>query len=666
MWICVSNAFDARRITKEVVESASFGRHCETSNWDMLQRSLKEKLMLKKFLLVLDDVWSDDQVQWENLLAPLAEKMQGSKIVVTTRNSSVARIKGMMSPYILDGLSEEDSLSLFTHYAFMGKETKGIHVIEEMRKKIVEKLNGSPLAAKTLGRLCNSKLGKNDWKDFLKTEIWQMQQNDSDIMPILKLTYNHLPAHLKQCFAFCSVFPKEYDFDKEDLVRMWMGQGFIQSGDKKRVEDIGNEYFDHLISMGIFLRKQDKYVMPALMNDLARFVSMDECSRIESSGELSGLSQSPRHLSLIFRCLDKSAQNYLENLTSMRTLIFLDTYETVLDDTLGNLFKSLTSLRVLDLRNKKIKMLPQCISNLKHLRYLNLSNNPLEDLPPSLCELQNLQTLVLLQCESLKNLPEGICKLTNLRHLKIDRSLPSFTRKGRQTKVAGIGSLTLLQELEKFDCTDHRIGELKEMNELRGCLSIRGLENVESETEASKAMLANKRRLEILKLKWSRMDIVSASSELDLRVLEKLQPHPNIRKLTIARYRGINTPCWINKGMPSNLKVIKLHDCPYLKQLPSLGHLFFLEKLEICRMYGVTKVDYEFYGNTKEVKFPSLRKLSFCHMPKWKEWSARKEDQSFPCLIELFMKNCPNLETRPSFPPEVRIIEVCGTRSARS
>ncbi|XP_020086044.1 putative disease resistance RPP13-like protein 1 isoform X2 [Ananas comosus] len=279
---------------------------------------------------------------------------------------------------------------------------------------------------------------------------------------------------------------------------------------------------------------------------------------------------------------------------------------------------------------------------------------------------RNLQTLVLLQCESLKNLPEGICKLTNLRHLKIDRSLPSFTRKGRQTKVAGIGSLTLLQELEKFDCTDHRIGELKEMNELRGCLSIRGLENVESETEASKAMLANKRRLDILKLKWSRMDIVSASSELDLRVLEKLQPHPNIRKLTIARYRGINTPCWINKAMPSNLKVIKLHDCPYLKQLPSLGHLFFLEKLEICRMYGVTKVDYEFYGNTKEVKFPSLRKLSFCHMPKWKEWSARKEDQSFPCLIELFMKNCPNLETRPSFPPEVRIIEVCGTRSARS
>nr|CAD1829031.1 unnamed protein product [Ananas comosus var. bracteatus] len=429
-----------------------------------------------------------------------------------------------------------------------------------MRKKIVEKLSGSPLAAKTLGRLCNSKLEKNNWKDFLKTEIWQMQQNDSDIMPVLKLTYHHLPAHLKQCFCLLFCISKEYDFDKEDLVRMWMGQGFIQSGDMKGVEDLGNEYFDHLIAMGIFLRKQDRYVMPPLMNDLARFVSMDECSGIESSGEAWGLSGTPRHFSLIFHGLNQSKHTNLMNLKGLRTLMFLDASETVSAYTLN---KSLTS------------------------------------------------------------------------------------------KIESIGRLSLLQELEEFKvCKNRRISELKEMNELRGCLSIGDLHNVESSIEAGEAMLANKCHLEMLKLEWPERKASSVDTSRDLEVLKNFQPPSSLRKLKITRYGGIFTPKWMKDKMPSRLEVVCLYDCPNWQQLPSLGGLRFLKTLKVRGMPGVSTFSHDFYGGSKTVKFPSLRVLRFFNMPEWKDWLVGEDDQySFPCLDELVLEKCTNLRQCLLFPP---------------
>ncbi|OAY72340.1 putative disease resistance protein [Ananas comosus] len=393
--------------------------------------------------------------------------------------------------------------------------------------------------------------------------------------------------------------------------------------------------------------------MPPLMNDLARFVSMDECSGIESSGEAWGLSGSPRHLSLIFHGLNQSKHANLMNLKGLRTLMFLDASETVSSYTLSEL-ESLKSLRVLDLRNTSLEQLPPSIKELKHLRYLNLSDNPIQELPSSLCVLHNLQTLVLLRCRSLVKLPEKMYELTNLRHLEADKSLTS--------KIESIGRLSLLQELEEFKVfRNHRIGELKEMNELRGCLSIGDLHNVESGIEAGEAMLANKCRLEMLELEWPEREASSINTSRDLEVLENFQPPSSLRTLKITQYGGISTPKWMKDKTLSHLEVVRLYDCPKWEQLPSLGSLRFLKTLEVRGMPGVSTFSHDFYGDSITVKFPSLRMLRFANMPEWKDWLVGENDQySFPCLDELALEKCTNLRKMPPLPPALRKITLEG------
>ncbi|KAI0503671.1 hypothetical protein KFK09_014606 [Dendrobium nobile] len=72
MWVCVSNNFDVKKVIA-----------------DMLQSLKMEKVMSKKFLLVLDDIWEEDEEKdkskWEDVFAPLASGGFGSKILVTTQ-----------------------------------------------------------------------------------------------------------------------------------------------------------------------------------------------------------------------------------------------------------------------------------------------------------------------------------------------------------------------------------------------------------------------------------------------------------------------------------------------------------------------------------------------------------------------------------------------------
>ena len=60
-WVCVSQDFDVFKITKTILES--FTSKSKTSGVDdltLLQVELREILMRKKFLLVLDDIWNED------------------------------------------------------------------------------------------------------------------------------------------------------------------------------------------------------------------------------------------------------------------------------------------------------------------------------------------------------------------------------------------------------------------------------------------------------------------------------------------------------------------------------------------------------------------------------------------------------------------------------
>lgn len=273
-WVCVSEEFDVLKITKIIYESLT-KRSGQAKDLNMLQVSLQEKLSKRKFLVVLDDVWNESYVEWHNLCRPFNFGLSGSRIIVTTRNDTVASVVGSpRSAYHMKLLTDEDCLSLLAQHARTYFQESSD--LREVGQGLVKKCKGLPLAAKVLGGILRTKNSESEWKDVLNSKLWDLPK-ENDILPVLRLSYHHLPSRLKHPFAYCSVFPKDYEFDKNELVYLWMGEGFLEiPNEPKEKEDLGLEYFNELLSRSLFQRvsgNDSNFIMHDLINDLAHFVS---------------------------------------------------------------------------------------------------------------------------------------------------------------------------------------------------------------------------------------------------------------------------------------------------------------------------------------------------------------------------------------------------------
>ncbi|XP_024632225.1 putative disease resistance RPP13-like protein 1 [Medicago truncatula] len=198
-WACVSDHFDEFKVTKAIMEAVTRSA-CNINNIELLHLDLKEKLAGKKFLIVLDDVWTEDYDAWKSLLRPLQYSDKGSKILVTTRIKKVASMLQTFQGYSLEQLSDEDCWSVFENHACLSLK----HSIEKMElqkigKEIIRKCQGLPLAAQSLGGLLRSKRDIKDCNNILTSNIWE---TESKIIPALQISYHYLPPYLKCCFVF--------------------------------------------------------------------------------------------------------------------------------------------------------------------------------------------------------------------------------------------------------------------------------------------------------------------------------------------------------------------------------------------------------------------------------------------------------------------------------
>ncbi|XP_060667764.1 disease resistance protein RGA2-like [Ziziphus jujuba] len=283
IWVCVCDAnFDVRLLVEKIIKSISNNEKVENCEMELLQKSLREKISGKRYLLVLDDLWNENRELWLKLKDLLLNGIDGSRIIVTTRSMVVARItKTTLEPYLLGKLDDDESWSLFKKMAFTeGQEPNNSSIIQ-IGKEIVKKCKGIPLARRTIGRMPYSKDRETEWLSFHKTEFSKISQDDSDILPTLKFSYDCLTSNLKQCFAYCNLFPKDHSIEVENLINLWMAQGFIKLSDATQsLDDIGREYFMKLYWRSFFQEvEEDEFgniiycKMHDLMHDLALQVS---------------------------------------------------------------------------------------------------------------------------------------------------------------------------------------------------------------------------------------------------------------------------------------------------------------------------------------------------------------------------------------------------------
>ncbi|KAJ0820525.1 putative P-loop containing nucleoside triphosphate hydrolase, leucine-rich repeat domain superfamily [Helianthus annuus] len=612
-WVSVSDQFDIFNISKVILQSVK-GEGNEFTDQNLLQVALKNQLKDKRFLIVLDDVWSESHEDWQTLVSPFKKCAAGSKIIMTTRKVQLLTKLGYVHLNHVQTLSHDDAVSLFAQHALGADNFDSHPVLKQYGEGIVEKCDGLPLALIVLGRSLRTKNEEEEWKELLNNEIWRLGKKD-EIVPALRLSYNDLSACLKQLFAYCSLFPQDYMFDKDDLILLWMAEGFLNtSSSNKSMERLGVEYFEELLSRSLFQHAPNNkslFVMHDLLNDLATSVAGEFFLRLDIVKEYEAYSK--------FKPI-KSA-------TSLRTFLAVsveleDSWEEfyLSSKILVDLLPELPFLRVLSLNGYFISEVPETIGSLKHLRYLNLSCTLITCLPENVGNLYNLQSLILLRCNRLSMLPINFSKLKNLRHLDI-RDTPLLSK-----IPLGIGKLKSLQTLSKIIIGGDNglaIAELKDLTNLHGKTHIKGLEKVELASHASEANLSQK-RLSGIELEWSDVFNDSRKESLEKEVLDVLKPHSeSLIKLGIVSYGGIEFPDWVGDTSYLNLISVSLRGCKHCTSLPPLGQLPSLKELYIEDINEVKAMGSELIGTSRA--FTSLEVLEFRNMKRLEVWSTRIE-----------------------------------------
>ncbi|KAF7068310.1 hypothetical protein CFC21_074082 [Triticum aestivum] len=583
MWIHVTQKFSVHAIFSEMLEAAS-GKKAEYASLDVMQKKLEHELSTKRFLLVLDDVWcnkdADDQ-NLQQLIFPLKFGLEGSKILATSRNKGAF---AALSPEVtctsirIPDLKDEDFHEMFMYYALgsSGLVDPMLGELEEIGAEIAKKLKRLPLAARTVGGQLRRKQDVWFWRSV------QVRDLLNETTGALWWSYQQFDEHVRQCFAYCSIFSRRHHFKRDELVQFWMAEVFIETTNAVQDPyDVGQNYFDELLSAS-FLQlgerilehgsEVDYFTVHDLLHDLAEEAARGDCFRIEE-GVTEEVPPAVRHLS-VGSCDIKMLTEKIFELQNLRTLI-IDCYikiDSTDEKVFERMFKRLKKLRVLVLSfsadDGYIFSLPACIGLLKHLRYFafNVRGRARIIMPNSVTKLYHIQALD--NYSSAGVVFTGSKNISQLINLRCIRSMEIFP---------DIGRLKWLQKLERFSISKtqgYELRQLKDLSKLEGVLIITGLENVQSKEESIEASLAHKDRLTQLTLSWGD---TSCSLEVEAEVLEGLCPPKYLERLEVMDYHGSKYPDWMvgqQNGSPMHLRNLWLFGCSRLESAPELFEVF--------------------------------------------------------------------------------------------
>jgi len=637
IWVCVSENFDVDSLFETIVKEAE-KKGCQMTGGSTMEK-FKSAVSGKKYLLVLDDVWNREPNKWDKLRSYLHHGAPGSSVLTTTRDENIARFMGTIEAHKIKHLEQSYIEKIIKKEAFSVQAQKPDDQLLNMVGDVAKRCSGSPLAATALGSVLRTKNTVQEWEAVLNRST--ICDDENGILPVLKLSYNCLPPHMRQCFAFCAMFPMDHEIDVEMLIRLWMANSFIPEQKRVCPEDIGKQIFNELAQRSFFQEvQQDKFnrqitcKIHDLMHDVAQDSMGKECAAIDTKlSQSEDFPYSARHLFLSVDIEENVLNASIEKGSPAIQTLICDRSKIADVQKLSKYLRPVRALRTRQGPFLKPKYL-------HHLRYLDLSRSDIVALPEDITILYHLQTLNLSYCKSLEQLPKAMKYMTALRHL-YTHGCPKLT-----SMPPNLGHLTSLQTLTCFvlgtgsGCSN--MEALKNLD-LGGQLELRKLENATG-ADAKAAKLWDKKRLEELTLRWSDDNEKEAHKE----VLEGLRPHDGLKALRMYCCSSSGIPTWMLElqGMVE----LELEDCQNLEKLPALWQLPSLQFLHLSNLQNLHCL---FSGGAPS-KFQKLKMMALENMPNFTMWWDRNEVQgeqvTFPSLEQLKVIGCPELTTFPEAP----------------
>uniref|UniRef100_A0A0E0IWR4 Uncharacterized protein n=1 Tax=Oryza nivara TaxID=4536 RepID=A0A0E0IWR4_ORYNI len=437
---------------------------------------------MKKLLDGIDD-W-----KYEKLDKELRSYLKDKRIIVTTRIEAVAKacspaIGGHMQP-----LEFEDSKKLFLSRTFVNKECP--EELEDVMENILKRCGGLPLAIVSIASVLagyTSPGSKDKWESIYKSIGSHMESNPTleGMRQILALSYNHLPHELKGCMMYFSIFPEDYEVNKDRLLWRWIAEGLVTEKRGLSLMEVAESYLDDLVNRNMiqlredieYYRKAQMYrvhdmflevmVSKSLESNFASLLggqyatmSYDRIRRLSIQGDDDRLenAEQPRKNTAASTGVDDGILD-LEHVRSLS--MFQHTGKKLLDQ-LGKF----RLLRVLDLEGFKGALTKDhmgYICRLYLLSFLSLKGIEVEEVPSEIGKLEHLQTLDVRQT-SVRRLPDTVTKLYKLERLQISYNgdanlmwkLPLELKKMKMLREVGFSVLgNYLQVAQDVGELDH-------------------------------------------------------------------------------------------------------------------------------------------------------------------------------------------------------------------
>ncbi|XP_042517330.1 disease resistance protein RPS2-like isoform X2 [Macadamia integrifolia] len=566
--------------------------------------ALFDVLKKKKFLLILDDVWSE--LKLEDVGIPRPPNDKGSKLLVTSRIQKTCIDMGATTTINVQPLSESESWDLFV-------EKAGKHVaaddIKPSAEKIVQRCRGLPLAIVVVARAMANRHGVEVWENALRE---------------LKQSAEHL---------------QDYNIggDLDEMLDYWVGEGLVdQFGSLKAARDKGEELIQSLKI--VYMLEDGEEKGSVRVHDNMRALAIWVTSSEYSDSGVKFLIRTGKSV--------KEAPLALKWVGASR-ISLMDTQIKELPE-LGETCQKLTAF--LFRKNRIFTVVPSTnfLQHMGHLRVLDLSESQnLEYLPDSLSCLVNLRVLRLHMCKRLRALPVPVLgMLLQLQVLDLGwcSELDQQILGGFECK-SGVSNLRYLDvKFSKVRIPEGVISRLYELEELRFYASNRikwrvssGEEDVttdENESASDFESIIDVRELCCL----INLTSLTISFE-DIIISDWFKPLANkitalsLNRCTVEKQDAIEA---LNLDKSQNLWQLVIDDCPGVKCV-RIGSL--LTVLKNCK-------DLELVLDRAEVEHDQyfLHELHLVKLPKLKgTWVSLESLNCFGQLSKIVIEDCHGL-----------------------
>uniref|UniRef100_M8BSG0 Disease resistance protein RPM1 n=1 Tax=Aegilops tauschii TaxID=37682 RepID=M8BSG0_AEGTA len=465
----------------------------DSMNIEQLRKNIHSILTKKRYLIVIDDVWTE--VAWNSIRSMLPDNDLDSRIIVTTRIETVAKACSYAhDDYIhpIAPLNEDNSKKLFLRSTFGSINASCPEDLKDSMEKVLKRCGGLPLAIVSIGSLLagyRSPESKYMWETVLKSLGSQIDNHPTleGMRRIITLSYDHLPHHLKNCMMYLSIFPEDFLIAKDRLLRRWISEGLVAEKRGLTLMEIAEGYFNELVSRSMIDRAADRVTdtdgreqmcrvhdmmlevmvsksleanFVSLLGEAYEGMSYDRVRRLSIHGgvetsskmaeehgrknEIKGMNvKHVRSLSM-FALDGHNLLNQLDEFTLLRVLD-LENCRGLGKSQMDYICR-MYLLRFLNLKGTDVSVIPSKIDQLEHLQTLDVRATRLEDLPKTVTNLEKLESLLYSNKERYWDFhweaPKG------LRKMKALRKVNNLTVRSNIDVIEEIGELEQLEELD--------------------------------------------------------------------------------------------------------------------------------------------------------------------------------------------------------------------------